>query len=128
MVDLISTSCTTRTKNKRWPINAFAFILDTLWTKLPLNSKCQTLCFRMHLVSYWCCHRLNKDMLTQTESQLILGTPEVNCCVVTSTLVKTRLRYGCVEDLVGTNVYKERREKLEHLSENKLLSLQCTDL
>ena len=29
MVDLISTSCTTRIKNERWPVNAFAFILDT---------------------------------------------------------------------------------------------------
>ena len=30
MVDLISKSCTRRIKNKRWPINAFAFILDTV--------------------------------------------------------------------------------------------------
>ena len=32
VVDLISISYTTRIKNKRWPINAFAFILDTVRT------------------------------------------------------------------------------------------------
>ena len=32
VVDLISTSCTTRIKNKMWPINAFAFILDAVRT------------------------------------------------------------------------------------------------
>ena len=30
VVDLTSTSYTTRIKNKRWPINAFAFILYTV--------------------------------------------------------------------------------------------------
>ena len=32
VVYLIPTSCTTRIKNKRWPINAFAFTLDTVRT------------------------------------------------------------------------------------------------
>ena len=32
VVDLISASCNTRIKNKRWPVNAFTFILDTLRT------------------------------------------------------------------------------------------------
>ena len=34
VVDLISTSFTTRIKNKRWQINAFAFILDFVRTKI----------------------------------------------------------------------------------------------
>ena len=75
---------------------------------LPQNAKCQTLNLHMHLVSYWCCHRLKEDMPTQTNS---LGIPEVSRCVVTSTPAKTGRCYACVEDLVGTNVYKERREK-----------------
>ena len=32
VVDLLSTSYSTRIKSKRWPINAFAFILDTCRT------------------------------------------------------------------------------------------------
>ena len=32
VVDLLSTSHSTRIKSKRWPINAFAFILNTCWT------------------------------------------------------------------------------------------------
>ena len=32
VVDLLSTSHSTRIKSKRWPINAFAFILDTCRT------------------------------------------------------------------------------------------------
>ena len=42
----------------------------------------------------------------------VLGIPEVNRCVVISTSAKTGRCYACVENLVGTNVYKERREKL----------------
>ena len=87
---------------------------------LPQNSKCQTLNLNMLLANYWCCHRLKEDMLTQTESKLIynaaytksLGIPEVNRCVVTSTLAKTGRCYACVKDLFGINLYKERREKL----------------
>ena len=57
----------------------------------------------------------------------VLGIPEVSLCVVTSTAAKTGWCYACVEDLDGTNVYKDRREK-QHQSENKLFNLQCTDL
>ena len=32
VVDLISTNCTTMIKNKGWPMNAFAFTLDTVQT------------------------------------------------------------------------------------------------
>ena len=42
----------------------------------------------------------------------VLGIPEVNVCVATSTAAKTGQCYECVEDLDGTNVYKDRREKL----------------
>ena len=42
----------------------------------------------------------------------VLDIPEVNRCVVTNTPAKTGRCYACVEDLVGTNVYIERCEKL----------------
>ena len=42
----------------------------------------------------------------------VLGISEVNRCVTTSTPAKTGRCYASVEDLVGTNLYKERREKL----------------
>ena len=42
----------------------------------------------------------------------VLDIPEVNRCVITSTSAKTGRCYACVEDLVGTNVYIERCEKL----------------
>ena len=38
--------------------------------------------------------------------QRVLDFLEVNRCVVTSTPGKTGRCYTCVEDLVGTNVYK----------------------
>ena len=41
-----------------------------------------------------------------------MGIPEVNCCVVTSTLAKNGWCHARVEVLVGRNVYKERPEKL----------------
>ena len=44
--------------------------------------------------------------------QRVLGIPIVNCCVTTSTLLKTGGCYACIKDLVGTRVYKERHEKL----------------
>ena len=44
--------------------------------------------------------------------QRVLDFLEVNRCVVTSIPGKTGRCYTCVEDLVGTNVYKEGREKL----------------
>ena len=43
--------------------------------------------------------------------QRVLDFLEVNRCVVTSIPGKTGRCYTCVEDLVGTNVYKEGREK-----------------
>ena len=45
-------------------------------------------------------------------TQRVLDFLEVNRCVVTSTPGKTGRCCTCVEDLVGTNVYKEGREKL----------------
>ena len=33
-------------------------------------------------------------------------------CVVTSTPAKTGRYYSCLEDLIGKNLYKERRDKL----------------
>ena len=99
----------------------FEQMLKLFFKNLPQKPKFQTLNFYVHLVSYWCCHRL-KDVLTQTESKLIkcsvcehtyvFGILEVNRCVVTSTPAKTGRCYVCVEDLVGTNQCKERREKL----------------
>ena len=50
-----------------------------------------------------------------------LGIPELNRCVVTSTSAKTGRCYACVEDLFGTNVYKERREKL-----NTKVNISCS--
>ena len=44
--------------------------------------------------------------------QRVLDFLEVNRCVVTSTPGKTGRCYTCVEDLVGTNAYKEGHEKL----------------
>ena len=41
VVDLISTLHLTRIKSKRWPLNAFAFILDTVQTNANYN-KMQT--------------------------------------------------------------------------------------
>ena len=38
--------------------------------------------------------------------------PEVNPCVVTCTPAKTGEYSACAEDLVGTNIYKERCDKL----------------
>ena len=68
-VDLISTSCTTRIKNKR--LAMFQQMPKLFFKNLPQNSKCQTLNLHMHLVNCWCCPRLKGDMLTQTESKLI---------------------------------------------------------
>ena len=127
VVDLTSTSCTTRIKNKRWPINAFAFILDTVRTntktilqestaKLKMSNFEFTYALGKLLVlpqiekRYANPNGIQIDLMQRTRK--VLGIPEVNRCVVTSTTAKTGRCYNCVEDLVDTNVYKERREKL----------------
>ena len=51
----------------------------------------------------------------------VLGIPEVNRCVVTRTPAKTGRCYACAEDLVGTNVYKKRHEKL-----NTIVKTSCS--
>ena len=75
--DLISRSCTTRIKKGGQQLHLYLFwtlfeqMSKPFFKKLPQNSKCETLNLHMHLVSYWCCHSLKEDMLTQTESKLI---------------------------------------------------------
>ena len=127
VVNLISTSCTTRIKNKKWSINASAFILDTVRT----NAKTilQESTAKLNMSNFEFTYALGKLLvLPQIERRYanpnglqidlmqcirrVLGIPEVNRRVVTSTLAKSGLCYASVEDLVGTNMYKDRREKL----------------
>ena len=127
MVNLISTSCTTRIKNKKWPINASAFILDTVRT----NAKTilQESTAKLNMSNFEFTYALGKLLvLPQIERRYanpnglqvdlmqyirrVLGIPEVNRRVVTSTLAKSGRCYASVEDLVGTNMYKDRRAKL----------------
>ena len=140
MVDLISTTCTTRIKNKRQPINEFAFILDTVRTNAEINLQESTA--KLKISNFEFTYALRKLLVfSQIERRYanpnglqidltqhirrVLAIPEVNRFVVTSTSAKTGRCYPCIEDLVGTNVQKERRK---HQSENKLLNLQCIDL
>ena len=127
VVDLISTSCTTRIKNERWPLNAFAFILDTDQTNAKTihqdstgKLKTSNFEFTYALGILLVLPEIERTYANPKGHQIdlmqciwrILGIPELNRCVVTSTPAKTGWCYACVEDLVGTNVYKERREKL----------------
>ena len=106
VVDLISTSYTTRIKNKRWPINAFAFILDTVWTNV--KTILQESTAKLKVSNFEVTYNLGKLLvLPQIERRYAnpnglqidlmqhiwraLGISEVNCCVVTSTLPLPKL-------------------------------------
>ena len=119
MVELISTSYTTRIKKKKWPINAFAFILDTVRTNTKTilqestaKLKMSNFEFTYALSNILVLPQIERRYANQNGIQIdlmqriqrVLGIPEVNRCVVTSTPAKTGRCYACVEDLVGTNV------------------------
>ena len=127
MVDLISISCIKRIKNKNWPINAFACILETVQTNAKTTLQESTTKLKMSnfeftyaLGTLLVLPQIERGYANQNgipidlmhRIQNILGIPEVNHCIVTSTSAKTGWCYACVDDLVGVNVYKERREKL----------------
>ena len=114
VVDLTSTSYTTRIKNKRWPINTFAFILYTVWTNAKTILQESTVIAKMSNFEFT--YALGKLLvLPQIEGRYanpnglqidlmqriwrVIGIPEVNRCVVTSTPAKTGRCYACAEDL-----------------------------
>ena len=107
VVDLISTNSTTRNKNKGWPINSFAFILDTVQTNAKIILQESTAKLKVP----------NSEFTYALGKLLVLPQIERRYANPNGLQIDLMQRisgrcYAGVEDLVGTSLFKERREKL----------------
>ena len=130
VVDLILGLHSIRMKSKRWPLTAFAFMLDTIRTnsqtilesnKKTFNNFEFTYQLRKALVLPKIRQRLENSNGLQIavlqKVRRVLGLPEVNRRPLPDpeTAVTPIGRcYKCVESVVGTKTYKTDREKMNN--------------
>ena len=132
VVDLVSTHNTTKMKNRRWPISALAFVLDTVRTNaktiLAESSNPATpssfeftyilgkLLVLPHLqrryqdssnFSTVLVHKMRQVLGIQIDKPRNLPTANTGRC------------YVCVENIAGTDDYKLEREKLNNKLKTK---------
>lgn len=135
IVDLISSHDTTKIKSKRWPINAFAYILDTVRT----NSKVilqeasaainlSTLEFTYNLgkmlvmpnVQRRYTNNNGRQMAVTQKMRRVLGIVEVNRSPSSSISNSNAGRcHICLESILGTPNYKSQRDKLNNKLKTK---------
>ena len=135
VVDLLSTSHSTRKKSKRWPINAFAFILDTCRT----NAKAilqitanhfQTSSLPMLLEKALFYQPFSEDMPIQMILQVavvnkmrqVLGIKEAMHHAV-DIPTKSGRCFKCIEAIVGSPNYMRERNRLNNKLKTKCF--QC---
>lgn len=139
VVDLVSSHNTTKMKVKRWPLNALAFILDTVRTnaKTILGESANPSILSSFEFTYQLGKLLvipniqrryenNQGFKNELNQKMrrILGFAELDNVPRTSTSTVGRCKV-CVHNIVGKPDYKEKREKLN----NKLKSKceKCSD-
>ena len=128
VVDLLSSSHSTRIKTKRWPLNALAFILDTCRT----NAKTILGDNMIKFTNFEFTYELGKSLVVPNierrycdsnglqikilnKMRRILGIEIVNYRTPTGNIKgKSGRCYKCVEAIVGNADYKKKREKLNN--------------
>ena len=135
VVDLISCHHSTRMKSKRWPLTAFAFMLDIIRTSSKTIFEDSKKTFNNFEFTY----QLGKALVLPKMRQRLgnsnglqiavlqkvtraLGLPEVNHRPIPDleTAVTPIGRcHKCVESIVGTKTYKTDREKMDNKLKTK---------
>ena len=133
VVDLISTNHSTRIKSKRWPLNAFAFILDTVQT----NAKTILADNKSSLSNFEFIYQLGKalvlpivqqryeirngiQMAVMEKIRRVLGIAELNQLPQPEApLTYSSHCYKCVEMIVGKANYKLSRKKMNNKLKTK---------
>ena len=134
MVDLVSTHNTTKMKNRRWSINALAFLLDTVRTNAKIilveSSNPAT------RSSFEFTYTLGKLLILPHMQRRYQGSSNFSTVLVHKMrqvlgiqrdkprnllTANTGRYYVCVENITGTDDYKLEREKL-----NNKLKTKCS--
>lgn len=135
VVDLLASSHSTRIKSKRWPLNAFAFILDTCRS----NAKTIMEDNGIKLSNFEFTYNIGKALVLPAikrrykdsnglqivvinKMRRVLGIKEVRSRPEVENICVNHGRcFKCVEAIVGTPAYKIEREKL-----NNKLKTKCS--
>ena len=135
VVDLLSTSHSTRIKSKRWPINAFAFILDTCRTNAktilqdngkPLSNFEFTYTIRKGLVlpaiQRIYANSKGLEIAVVNKMHQVLGIKEEMHHAVDIPTKRGRC-FMCIEAMIGSTIYIRERIRLNNTLKRKCF--QC---
>ena len=133
IVDLLSTNCKTRIKSKRWPLNALAFVLGTCRTNAKTivgdnNIQVTNFEFRYELSKALVLSSIQRRFKNQNSLQIkilnkmrhVLNIQEVNHRRQNKNQrTKSGCCFKCVDEIIGTADYKNKREKLNNKLKSK---------
>ena len=133
VVDLLSSTHSTRMKSKRWPLNAFAFVLDTSRT----NAKTILQDNGVKLSNVEFTYQLGKALVMPAikrryeqhsnglqikvlnKMRRVLGIKEVMARPDNDIPAQIGRCFKCVQELVGTDNYTYKRERLNNKLKTK---------
>ena len=133
IVDLLSTNHSTGIKSKRWPLNTLAFVLDTCGTSAKTilrdnNIEVTNFEFTYELGKALVLSSIQKRFENPNGLQIkilnkmrgVLNIQEVNHHPqIENQRTKSGRCFKCVDEIVGTADYKNKREKLNNKLKSK---------